>query len=66
MAVRRRSATAMAIAANPSFAILRVSARGLLGVEGAEPLVSLPRGPTKCGHGEYTDHLRPKPRQEIT
>ena len=47
MAVRRRSAKRrLAIAANPSPAILRASARDLFGVEGAEPLVS-PFVPTK-------------------
>ena len=41
-AVPRRSAKRRsAIAANPSPAILRASARDLSGVEGAEPLVSL-------------------------
>ena len=41
-AVPRRSAKGRsAIAANPSPAILRASARDLSGVEGAEPLVSL-------------------------
>ncbi len=47
MAVRRRSANRRsAIAPKPSPAILRASARGLLGVEGAEPLAS-PFVPTR-------------------